>query len=506
MPKLLLLLQRNKGHIFLLSAILLTAPIIFLPSFRYSFPLGYAGMFTMIAEKITSSDFVLPMSIPHYGPGGIPLIYPPFAMYIFSVAMKLGAPMWAYLRLVPAIFSVISIIPLYYLTLELIESKSGSFIAVILIMTTPAVYYTHVWSAGIVRGLALALCLSGLLYYVRTIRSFSWQAFTFAGVLLGILLGTHWLYVLFAAIVGTACLVPEWKTNRVLISFCIMLLAFLVASPWLFIILERHGLSSLLVAYSSHRNVDFLQSAQGTLELIGENLNYVMDNWFITVLAIPGFILLLFRRKFHIPLAFIFVLFMGEASFYIEILAGMMAGAFCGVIFNYLSKKYTMKNMPPLRSVTITIGTLLLVVMIIASSAIGLRQIANYAPEIDSDSLEVAAFVKNNTDPEATYLFVGKINEAEWFPYLLDRTPVFSPWGSEWKGTYAEQSDILINLRGCELHKDWACMEKIQHTQQVSPSLLVVPNKRWLVQQIQSTNAWNRIFANNRYSVWVRRR
>src|SRR5919108_4793779 len=82
--------QQYKEHLPLLVAVLLTAPIIFFQAFRYSYPLGYAGMFTLIAERIAEANFELPMSIPHYGPGSIPLTYPPLAMYVFALAIKMG--------------------------------------------------------------------------------------------------------------------------------------------------------------------------------------------------------------------------------------------------------------------------------------------------------------------------------------------------------------------------------------------------------------------------------
>ena len=118
--------QRYRKHFPLLVALLLSAPIIFFQAFRYSFPLGYAEMFTMIAEKIVDSNFQLPASIPHYGPGGIPLVYPPLGMYVFALAIKLGVPIWFYLRVIPAIFTLLAVVPLYYLTLELVESKIAS--------------------------------------------------------------------------------------------------------------------------------------------------------------------------------------------------------------------------------------------------------------------------------------------------------------------------------------------------------------------------------------------
>lgn len=500
------LILQHKKHLGLLVSLILTTPIIFFQAFRFSFPLGYAGMFTLIAESISRANFVLPMTVPHYGPGGIPLVYPPLALYVFALALKLGISTWFYLRFAPAIFTALAIVPLYFLTIELVESKvAGVFVAVFAI-TQPAVYYTHVWSAGVVRGIALFLCLTGLLFYLRALRYFAWRSFLLAGISLGLVFITHWLYVLFAALVGLACLISEWKPARFLVALGILGVALLVAAPWLILIVARHEASTLLFAYSSHRNADFLLSLHElstTAQFIGDNLKYVTDNFFLTALALAGFLMLLRRKKFHLPLAFVFILFMGEASFYSQILASIMAGAFTAEMIRLVPKLGELKSMNA--SALLKLGAAITVaVCFLFSSAAGLSQIASYAPEIDNTSLETASFVKANTDPNATYLFVGRINEAEWFPYLLDRTPVFGPWGGEWNGTYTEQLDILAALRGCELQKSWACMQRIQQEESVLPTLLITPNKRWLMEQIKDTHTWNLVYRGERYFVWAR--
>jgi len=464
-------------------------------------------MFTLIAEKISEANFGLPMSIPHYGPGGIPLVYPPFAMYPFALAIKMGVPIWFYLRIVPAIFTLLAIIPFYYFTLELIDSKGAAIVAAVLAITVPAVYYTHVWSAGVVRALALCFCLAGLLLYVRSLRDFSWRNFLLAGIFLGLLFTTHLLYVVFAALVGLACLISDWKMSRLPIAFGILLVALLVAAPWLILILERHGASALLLASASHRNLDFFISPKEipiALQFIGENLQHFADNWFLSALALPGFILLLIQRKFHIPLAFIFMLLIGDVSFFADILAAMMAGAFSAEIFRLTPGLAALKNANILGFLKLALSVLVFICFILSTVG-GLLKIFQYQPEVDAYSLQTASFVRRNTDRDATYLFVGKINEAEWLPYLFDRTPVFAAWGSEWKGTYARQTEILAALRGCELQKSWDCVEDIEQEQSVFPSLLITHNKRWLLLQIKDTQTWDLLYRDDRYVVWKRR-
>ena len=500
---------RHRGHAPLLAGLLLIAPVFFFQGFRYSIPLGYAGMFTQMAEQIANGNFSLPMEIPHYGPGGIPFVYPPLAMYLFAVAIKLGLSIWAYLRLVPAVFSLLAFIPFYYLTRELTGSKIAASVAMILAATAPTIYHTHVWSAGIVRGLALGLCFAGLLFYLRAIRQFSRRDIVLSGIFLGLLLMTHLLYVAFAALVGISFLFSEWKPRRVLTSLGILLLALLIASPWLGVIVARHGLQSLMAASSSHRNTDFFamlfQDAGAALGFLADNLSHVTDNWFLAALALPGLILLLAQRKFQLPLAFILALVMGEASIFLPILAGMIAGAFSAQIFTWAAERVEKKRTA---LALITYASLLIVVVSasLLSAATGLVTISRYEPEIDVYSLKMAKFVQEETSLDKTYLYIGKINEAEWFPYLLDRTPVFALWGSEWKGIYAEQLQILVDLRDCQVQKDWACMESLQQTQNVSPGLLIGPNQRWLVLQIKETRQWDVIYADERYLVWERRK
>jgi hypothetical protein len=498
------LLPRYQQHLPLLLAVLIAAPVVFFQAFRYSLPLGYAGMFTLIAEKIGGENFRLPMSIPHYGPGGIPLIYPPSGMYVFALASRLGISTWLYLRFAPAVFTLLALIAFYFFTVEVVGSRVAGMGAVILVITQPAVYYTHVWSAGFVRGLALFFCMAGLFFYLRALRRLSWGSFFLAGLFLGLVVTTHWLYVLFAALVGLACLIAEWKVSGIPIALGILGVALLVAAPWLVTILERHGLASVLLASSSHRNLDFFTSLGNlgqAIQFIRGNLDYVTGNVFLTILALPGCILLLIQKKFHIPLAFLFLLFTGEASFYLQILAGIMAGFCIAEIFRRIPRLDELKRTSLSQLAWLAIAAAAVLCFSI-SFWNGLKQIAQYRPELSQQSLKMADFVRQNTNSDATYLYIGSFNGAEWFPYLFDRTPVFAQWGSEWKGDYARQTDILVALRECELEKSWPCIEAIRQESSVSPDLLVIPNKNWLVRAVKDTKEWERIYQDDLYAVW----
>jgi asparagine N-glycosylation enzyme membrane subunit Stt3 len=497
-------ISRHKEKLPLLAGLMFVAPVLFFQAFRHSFPLGYAGMFTLMAELVAGAGFGLPENIPHYGPGGIPFVYPPLAAYLFAAAMKMGFPTWAYLRLAPALFTLLALIPFYYLAKELLNSKLAGLAAIVLVAVAPAFYYTHVWSAGIVRGLAVGLCFGGLLFYVRALKDFSWGSFWLSGLLLGLLLATHWMYVAFAALFGAAYMLTHWNPRHIKTSLGILLTALLLAAPWLGFIVSRHGLESILAAASSHRNVEFLtlfQDSRAALAFLSENFRHITDNLFLMLLALPGFILLVARRQFHLPLVMLLVMLMGEASFYSVIVAGMLAGAFCAWVFRFFSIE-KQQNRP----LWVSGGLGLLAVLAIGlSAASGISQIYRYEPEIDVYSLKMAQFVREETDPNVDYYYIGKINEAEWFPYLLDRAPVIGIWGSEWKGTYAEQLEIMIAMRACQNDKDWGCMQSLLEQHNANPGLLIGPANRWLELEIRETREWEVIYRDERYLVWERR-
>jgi 4-amino-4-deoxy-L-arabinose transferase-like glycosyltransferase len=503
--KRLLPLLRTQAPLFV--GLFLIAPVFFFHAFRQPIPLGYAGMFTQMAEQIANANFVLPMDVPYYGPGGIPFVYPPLSLYLFAIAIKLGVSTWAYLRLVPAIFTLLALIPYYFLAYQLTRSKLASFIALVLTALAPSIYYTHVWSAGVVRGLALGLCFAGLLFYLHAIQKASWGNLALAGGLLGLLLMTHLLYVVFAALVGIALLLSNWKPRRVFISLAVLFLALLVAAPWLGLILSRHGLNSLLAASSSHRNTDFfallLQDFSAGLGFLAGNLSHLADNWLLAGLAFAGLVLLLVKRDFSIPLIFILTLFVGEASIFLPISASLMAGIFSAQVFQWAREK--MDRLQGWKKASVISAAMINLALIVLIGASNLAEISKYEPEIDAYSLKMAKFVQQETAPNLTYFYIGKINEAEWFPYLLERTPVIGIWGSEWKGTYAEELETMIAMRACQNNKDWVCMQNLLEQRHLNPGLLIGPANRWLEIAIKETRAWDVIYRDERYLVWQRR-
>ena len=68
----------------ILILMVLCAPLFFYNAIAWSYPKGFAGLYALFAERLAGNLYMLPIDIPYYGPGGIPLVYPPLAVYMMA--------------------------------------------------------------------------------------------------------------------------------------------------------------------------------------------------------------------------------------------------------------------------------------------------------------------------------------------------------------------------------------------------------------------------------------
>jgi 4-amino-4-deoxy-L-arabinose transferase-like glycosyltransferase len=164
---------------------------------KYSVPLGAAGMFTQMASQIADSNFQLPQEVPFYGPGGVPFAYPPLALYLLAIFIKLTGKYLIFLRFLPPLLGLLSFVPLYYITLEISKSRIAALVSMIIAATSLDIYIAHVWSAGIVRSTAFILSLVSIYFFSRMTNETNKLNMVMTGVFFGLALMTHLAYALF---------------------------------------------------------------------------------------------------------------------------------------------------------------------------------------------------------------------------------------------------------------------------------------------------------------------
>jgi len=489
----------------LITALLVSAPLIFWNAVRYSLPIGYAGMFTLMSDQIAQNGFRLPLEVPYYGPGGVPFAYPPLGLYLFALAIKLTGATFSYLRFMPAVFSLLAFVPLYFLTNELSDSILAAAAAVLLAAAAPNLNISHIWAGGVVRSPAFGLSLFSIYFFVRAVKKFDWRDVTLAGICFGVTVLTHLTYALFAAlwIAIWTFLHPHLKSWLSAVSLAVI--GTLLVLPWVGVILARYGWGVFAGALDSHGNKDFVSSLTGITSVFsrvqGNLLQAFSDPLFAFLIGLGILFLFLRRKPAIIVVMFALTLLLGDAERFLVVTGCILGGIGIGGLSVYLQRLLKKLNRPSALIVTSLI-------VIILSAFIwqrGLDAIDHFSPRLTASTFEMTRYLEPNTPSGSSFLALVPQDEAEWLPYLMRREPVLAQWGSEWLGTYQKQTRLMLQAKECEYLQDVGCLDELIASLGRSPDYLITLKKDGhLADALSMTNEWQEVYYNDRYFVWSR--
>jgi 4-amino-4-deoxy-L-arabinose transferase-like glycosyltransferase len=477
----------------------LIALFLFYNAFRFPMPLGYGGLYAQMAEQIASTGVLLPHEVPYYGPGGIPFAYPPLAFYIMAPFLKLGISAITYLRFIPPLFSLLSLIPLFLLVENLSNSRASAMLSVMFVALSPELYVMHTWAAGAVRALAFFLLLSGAYLLQRSLQERKLSLGMLAGVFLGLTILTHLFYGFFLVLL-TICWVVAYPRKHSWASLLILgSTASLVAGPWLYMMISRYGMDIFQNAFASHDNSAFIYlfnelSADSFFDWVAGKFSGISSSPISILFIGLGLVHLLANRQFGIPVALLvsllilspegnrFIIFLGSILFGVSLL--LVQGWFGAIKWLYFS--------------------ILMVLMIglIQNGLHGLQRMYQSPPTLRPSAFELSRYVQNNTSPNSRYLFVTGQAEAEWFPYLLQREPFVSKWGSEWLGTYYEQRLLQSTISYCRDIQSVDCLRQLNLNVTSIDILVTKKAQRRLSAQLENLPACKRLAVFESYIIW----
>jgi len=417
------------------------------------YPAGYAGLFQLEIDAILAGRFALPQILPYYGPGGIPAAYPFLGLYLGAFVQSfLHVSAIDYLRFAPAAWTTAALIAGYFFFRKVTGDRVKAVSAVLLMALTFEVFEKHATAAGIVRAPALffmMLALSGLWIIARTQKS-SWWTVLFTGLAAALTAMSHLSYLTFLVISGLTLLLCTRETNlksRLLRLAGAGLFAALFSSPWWGVVLSRYGFATFLNAFNSH----------GTLELAGKlaagDLKGVLLALFagwgeiaLLGLTLLGLAWCLVKRKalYLCWFALVFLLLGDNARFLI--LIGALISA--ELVVEVLRSGADPQSERTLGQKTKTAAALLLLLGFLwARFHFAARQVPL---ALDSDLVEAAGWLRENTPPQSRCLFFsGSHDKAEWIPWLSARVPAVGHWGAEWNGDYDQQYARWKELSDC---------------------------------------------------------
>ena len=491
--------------------LVISSPLWLQNAFRHPYPIGVAGLYALMAQTIADTQFVLPHSIPFYGPGGIPFAYPPLAFYIMAFFTDvININPITYMRFAGPLFSLLALIPMYLLAKRISGSAAAASIAAMITATYSRIYIVHGQAAGLCRAMAFFIVLFGLYFFYRSIQNPRRPLTLLAALFFGLTILTHPTYVEFfglSALLFSITGARDSQTslwNRFIIGSATMLGGLLLASPWLATIVNRHDWDVFLFASNSHDSMTFLYRLTNLDALRTTFIDFFYKLNKTPLMAGPtvlGLIWLLVQKRFRLVLWFVsYIILFGGYDFLIIPIAAIISALLLLEIGNNISP---IKEKHP--EISAGVGSFLFVSIIIGLLWLaGYAQIGSFNPSISGETLKMAKWFQQNTEQDALFQHItGSPEEAEWYPYILQRTPALSSWGAEWNGDYKGQYMAVNQLAGCANEGSLQCIQNIFQEMDVKPDYLITNNGNTrLNSELENTSQWSLEYQNAAYAVW----
>ncbi|WP_205427718.1 glycosyltransferase family 39 protein [Halorussus sp. MSC15.2] len=480
--------QKYKRELLWLAPALLAAAVLFTVYLRsHPYPSFGAGLYLLIAERISEMGYALPKTIPYYTEGGVPFAYPPLMFYAVAAIRDLtGLDPITITRVLPGLVTMLYLVPLYLLARDLLGSRPEAALTSLVVAVSPPVLQWHISAGGIVRAPGFLFALSGIYAGLRLYRDRDqrWVVPSLALFTLTVL--THPLYTAFFALSYFLLFLAFDRTLWGLVRGAVVGGGgLLLAAPWWIQVMSYHGVDVFTSAAGTHGGIGGgLQSLQALVQF---NVHGALVGQMWAVVPLFGIAYLLKERRYFLPVWFVTVMLaFGKPRLSVTV------GAFIIAVFLLEGVGPWLKRETPLpvgRREVVTAAVVLIATVGLAGGAMyATSDVDAHAgspslPQfITHDDVEAMEWVETNTDPSATFVVQG--DAAEWFPQQTHRTMLVGPWGVEWKGhePYNRQLNLFRDISSCNSAH---CMSQTLSAAGVSPDYIYLPKGTFTVRGMQ---------------------
>lgn len=503
-----------RRHIWLFPALFVSVVVYATYLVTHSYPAFGAGLFLSIAEQISQHSYGLPAMIPSYTAGGIPFAYPPLAFYLVAALSDLlGVKLLVFSRILPGLFTILYLIPFYFLGATLLSFRWQAGLGALIVATAPPVLRWHISAGGFVRSLAMLFALFGLYTGSQLFEADDRRWVVPSSILFGLTILTHPLYTVFF---GLSYLWMYLYFDRSPAGFLrgatVAAGGILLASPWWLQVLVTHSVDVFLNAAGTHGGVgkQLLTLITGLRTFdptaLFSLLPVAIFDFGSTVTAVTSVVFLLFaftavvlcwKGQFFLPVWFVLVVVLLE-----ELRLTFLIGAFMtGAVIRTAIKRGALGTDPTdaggggidqeRRTILASFGAIGLTGMTLGTVYAG-RGFRTYGgttpslpPFIDDADVIAMRWVQQNTPSSATFVVLGDV--AEWFPYFTERTILIGPWGVEWRGhdDYRRQLRMFRRISACRRTK---CLTNQLRQFGITPDYLYVPKGKYTVRSFTKRN------------------
>ena len=464
------------------------------------YPAYGAGLYLRIADAIAANGYAPPARIEGYTAEGVPFAYPPLQFYAIAVLLDIGADPIAIARFLPAVGVLGALAPVYLLTRDYAGSRPAGAAAGLAIALNPQLLQWHVSAGGVVRAFAFWYALTAIYAGYRAFENSSRRAVAVGALAFGATLLTHPTYSLFV-VVSYLLLwaVRDRSPAGLLRGAAVGLGGALVASPWLLWVTSTHGIDVLTGAAGTHGGIG------GGAATIGLSA---------TLLPLFGAAYLLAARRDYFLTAWAAAaeLLFAQPRFAFTV-GGVIAGVAGVDVARRLPALDGEVSLPSLGSANRR-AVAAAVCLLLASVAGGAYfahettlQSDPSTPEfLDDEDAAAMAWAAAETDPDATFVVLG--DAAEWVPALANRTILVGPWGVEWRGPAAYDTQ-LSTFEAASTCDGVDCVERETASVGVDPDYVYLPKGAYTVRghpevtfgslerSFAASPAWERAYEND---------
>ena len=436
------------------------------------YPAYGAGLYLKIADTIAANGYAPPAEISGYTADGVPFAYPPLQFFLLAVLLDLGADPVALAQFVPAVGVLAALVPVYLLTRDYAGSRPAGAAAGVAVALNPQLLQWHVSAGGLVRAFAFCYALLAIYAGYHAFAHGSRRALAVGALAFGATVLTHPTYSLFVVVTYLLLwAVRDPSFVGLLRGAAVGFGGAVVASPWLLWVTSTHGIDVLTGAAGTHGGVG------GGLATIGFSA---------TLLPLLGAAYLLWVRRewFLAAWALAAELLFAQPRFAFTV-GSVVAGVAAVDVARRLPALDGRVSLPSLGAVNrreVAAAACLLLASVAGGTYLAHEMTLTGDPSspefLDGADVEAMAWAESETRPDATFVVLG--DAAEWFPALADRTILVGPWGVEWYGpeAYETQLETFENVSRCH---GADCVEREMATVGAQPEYVYLPKGSYTV-------------------------
>lgn len=458
--------------VFLLLAVLFGGYIRLNPILTSSFPLNDGGLFYTMVLDLQENGYRIPETT-SYNQQNFPYAYPPLSFYMAGLLSDLfGWGLLDIFRILPAIFSTLTIPAFYILALKFTEKPEQAGIAALIFALLPISFDWLIMGGGLTRAPAFFFALLTLhrIYLLYTRQQNADIVWTAVLAALTVLCHPERALHTAASAMVFYVFLNRSKTGAIR-SFAVAGLTILLTLPWWFPVISNHGVDPFLSAGQTG-----LHNVGGLIQLFKFDFTHEFGLQSIATLALLGIFLSVSQRKYFLPvwLAVIFVSEPRSAPLYSSICVALLAVFSINQFLAFLNQQdHTPTGVEaiehPFSSLAskITFGVLFAQWML---SALVTTQILTNTTTLSDADRTAFNWISDNTPPESNFLVLSGIISltdptAEWFPSLTERVSVATVQGFEWDRKH-NFDEIVAQGRAVQecVYQDFSCLQSWMHT------------------------------------------